>query len=301
MMFRLKGEGAMRGLFLVVLVVSLWTASACPAEDTPPVTGAAELEASCCPEHKKLNTPDADTIEAGCFEIESSYTFTEIRRFWDSSGHEHTQPMARDSAAALSVGAGIAENLDLHLTSSYQWVKDESTRFDDEGPDDLIVSLRYRFVNDVESHLFIAYIGGVTAPLGSPALEKELELISTSQEFWSVNNTLVLNKDWGRWTTGADIGYSQAFGAHRENVIGVLNGDAALGYYVFPWLQPEIELNYAHEFTEHISDEDLIAATVGVVIPLKDCVQLLAGVQEGLWGRNTEEATTYRIQVEWTF
>jgi len=60
--------------------------------------------------------------------------------------------------------------------------------------------------------LSIAYIGGVTAPMGSPALEKEYELISTSQEYWSVNNTLVLNKDWGHWTTGADIGYSQALG-----------------------------------------------------------------------------------------
>jgi hypothetical protein len=48
--------------------------------------------------------------------------------------------------------------------------------------------------------------------MGSPALEKEYELISTSQEYWSVNNTLVLNKDWGHWTTGADIGYSQALG-----------------------------------------------------------------------------------------
>ncbi|MGD1000826.1 MAG: hypothetical protein ABSA67_09035 [Candidatus Brocadiia bacterium] len=124
----------MRSLLLVALIVPLWIVPAYSAEDTTALIGGAEQEAACCPEHKKLNTPDADPVEVGYFEIESSYIFTDIRRFWDSSGHEHTQPMARDSAAALSVGAGIVQDLDFHLTSSYQWVRDEATRFDDEGP-----------------------------------------------------------------------------------------------------------------------------------------------------------------------
>jgi hypothetical protein len=278
----------------------MWIAWPCPAEEAPGAAGEAAQEEEAA-EHQKVNTPDATTVDPGHFEIESSYAFEQVWRFWDSGGHERRQPMERDSAAGLAVVGGILENLDLELNSTYQWIKDEENNFDGEGFGDLNLNLRYRFVNDTKRHLEIAYIEGMTFPIGSRATEKEYEAISTNQEYWSLNQTLVVSKDWGRWTGDADVGYSQAFGAQREHVIGVLNGDAALGYQVLPWLQPEIELNYAHTFTEHISDQDLIAATVGLVIPINESWQLMVGVQEGLWGRNTDEATTCRVALRWVF
>ena len=290
----------MSGLCLVALVVPMWIASACLAEDAPPAAGGTEQEEA-GPEHGKLNTPDASTVDPGHYEIEFSYVFEQVRRFWNSGGHEHSQPMERDNAAGLSVGAGILENLDLHLNSSYQWIKYEENDFDGEGFGDLNLNLRFRFLNDAKRHLEIAYIIGLTAPIGSHSTEKEYEAISASQEYWSLNQTVVVSKNWGHWTGNADVGHSQAFGGRRENVTDVLNGDVALGYQALPWLQPEIELNYAHEFVEHNPDQDLIAATVGLVMPINDHLRLMAGVQEGLWGRNTDEATTWRITLTWAF
>jgi hypothetical protein len=278
----------------------MWIGRAWPAEEAPGAAGAAAQEEA-GPEHAKLYTPDATTLEPGHFEIAPWYAFEQVRRFWDSGGHEHRQPTERDSAAGLAVVGGLVQNLDLELNSTYQWIKDEENDFDGEGFGDLNLNLRYRFVNDAKRHLEIAYIEGMTLPIGSRATEKEYEAISTSQEYWSLNQTLVVTKDWGRWTGDADVGYFQGFGAQREHVVGALNGDAALGYQVLPWLQPEIELNYAHTFTEHISDQDLIAATVGLVMPINESWRLAVGVQKGLWGRNTDEATTYRVVLVWAF
>jgi hypothetical protein len=295
----------MRSLFLVALIVPMWIASACLAEDAHPAAGGAEQEEA-GPEHGKLNTPDASPVDPGHFEIELSYGLERVRHFWDNGGHEHSRRMERDSAAGLSVGAGILENLDLHLSSSYLWMKDEENDFngDSTGSDtgqgfgDLNFDLRYRFLNDTKRHLEMACIVGMTAPTGSRSNERE---IGTSQEYWSLGPALVVSKDWGRWTGNADVGFSLPFGNRREDARGLLNGDAALGYQVLPWLQPEIELNYAHEFIAHDADSDVIAATVGLVMPINDRWRLNAGVQQGLWGRNTEKATTYLIALKWAF
>lgn len=294
----------MRGLFPVALVVPIWIASACLAQDAPPAAGGAGQEEA-GPEHGKLNTPDASPVDPGHWEIEFSYGLEQVWRLWDNGGHEHSRRMERDSAVGLSVGAGILENLDLHLSSSYLWLKDEENDFNGAGgPDsgqgfsDLNLDLRYRFLNDAKRHLEMAYIAGMTAPTGSRSSERE---IGTSQEYWSLKQALVVTKDWGHWTGNADAGYSLPFGDRRGNARGVLNGDAALGYQVLPWLQPEVELNYAHEFIAHDSDSDLIAATIGLVMPINESLRLNVGVQQGLWGRNTEKATTYLIALKWAF
>ncbi len=259
-------------------------------------------------EHGKINTPDASPVDPGHFEIESSYGYSHSKRFWGNDGHTHTRNLAREQELGLSATIGIAENIDVSVGGSYVWLKDKDNDFDADGPEfgptsghdfgDLEVSGRYRFFESKENSFELAYIGGVTIPTGSDSSRDEM---GTSQEFWSFNQTLVASKDWGKWTANADIGYALPLGNKRENARGCFNADVAVGYQYLPWLQPEIELNYGHDFLTAEEDSDVLAATIGLVMPVNDQYRVNLGVQQGLWGRNADKATALFAAVKRAF
>ncbi|MFH0911641.1 MAG: transporter [Planctomycetota bacterium] len=255
----------------------------------------------------KLNTPDACPVDPGHAEIEFAFGLDKVRREWDDDGKAHSRRPEHDRSLGLSVGMGLCENLDFCLGIPYLWLRDEGNDFDADdlmGPEtgrglgDLDLSLRYRFYENEDRHLYLAYKAGLIAPIGHDADESE---IGTSQESWSLNQALIATKSWGRWAVNADIGYSLPFGGKRGDGRGVLSADLALGRQVFSWLQPEVELNYAHEFVGHESDADVLAATVGFLLPVNERFQVNLGVQQGLWGRNAERATTYLATIKLVF
>ena len=260
------------------------------------------------PEHGKINTLDASPVDPGHFEIESSYLYTHSKHFWDNAGDVHDRGLAREQAIGLSVTAGIIKNVDIAVRSSYQLMKDKENDFDRDdaglGPEnghglgDLNISSRYRFFESKEQSISIAYIGGFTLPTGSGSSEKE---IGTSQEYWSFNQALVAIKDWGKWTANVDIGYALPFGDKREDNRGTLKSDIAVGYQVLPWLQPEVELNYSRNFLANDNDQEVIATTVGLVMPINERIRVNTGVQQGIWGRNTDKAASLYAAVKLAF
>jgi len=260
------------------------------------------------PEHGKINTLDASPVDPGHFEIESSYSYTQSKHFRDNAGDVHYRGLAREQTLGLSVTVGVIENVDMAVSSSYRWLKDNENDFDKDdgvfGPEtghglgDLNISGRYRFFESKEHGLSLAYIGGFTLPTGNSSSVKE---IGTSQEFWSFNQALVATKDWGKWTANVDVRYALPFGDKRENARGTLNSDIAVGYQVLPWLQPEVELNYSRNFLTNDNDQEVIATTVGLVMPINERIRLNTGVQQGLWGRNTDKATSLYAAVKLAF
>jgi hypothetical protein len=279
------------------------------AEQAVPVIDAvAAVEEERGLEHGKINTPDASPVDPGHFEIESSYTYVHAKRFWDNDGNSHARGLAREQAIGLSVTAGVVENFDVAVGGSYVWLKDEDNDFDENdaeiGPvighnfGDLELSGRYRFFESKERSLELAYLAGFTIPVGNDASREE---IGTSQEYWSFSQALVATKDWGQWTANTDIGYALPLGDKRENARGTFNADVAVGYQVLPWLQPEIELNYAHDFLTTEDDQEVLATTVGLVMPLDDRLRVNVGVQQGLWGRNANKDTTLCAAVKLAF
>lgn len=278
-----------------------------PAIGTEPsMVTAAEEENG--PEHGKINTPDASPVDPGHFEIESFYAYTRSTRYWDNSGGSHTRGLAREQAVGLAITIGVVDNVDVAIGGSYLWVKDNENDFDEgdavfgphSGHDwgDVDVSVRYRFFTSTDHSLELAYIGGFTLPAGSSSSEDE---IGTSQEFWSFNQTLVAGKDWGKWTANADLGYALPFGDEREHARGSFNADIAVGYQLLSWLQPEVELNYCLDFYAVEEDQQVLAATVGLVMPINDRLRVNAGVQQGLWGQNTDKATSLFAAVKLAF
>lgn len=259
-------------------------------------------------EHGKINTADASPVDPGHFELEPSFAYTRSERFWDESGHSHGRGLYREQNIGLSFTAGLVDNVDVNINGGYSWLKDNDNDFDGDGEltgpfrgedfTDLEVSGRYRFYNNEERHLEIAYIAGVTIPTGNSSDQNE---IGTSQEYWSFNQTLVATKDWGRWTLNGDIGFALPIGSKRENARGSFNADLALGYQALPWLQPEVELNYGHEMLTDEDDEQVLAVTAGLVMPINDTLRVNVGVQQGLWGENTDKSTTLVTAVKLAF
>ena len=262
-------------------------------------------------EHGKINTADASPVDPGHFEIEPSFSYTRATRFWDASGDSRDRGLFREQDIGLSLTVGVVENVDVNISGGYSWLKDDDNNFDEdagiwgpstgEGFSDMAVSGRYRFYNNEEQHLEIAYIAGVTIPVGTDSDRSD---IGTSQEFWSIDQTLVASKDWGRWTVNGDVGFSLPIGDKRENARGSLNADLALGYQVLSWLQPVVELNYGGDYLSDEDDGQALAVTVGLVMPLDDVMEGLrvnVGAQQAVTGENADKATTLSAAVKFAF
>ena len=289
------GAARLWGWVPVVALAALWAGAAVAGEEAPP-------------EHGKISTADASPVDPGRFEVESSYFYSRARRCWDDDGDSRRREPTREHCVGLSVTAGVWENLDLNVSSCYRWVRDDENDYDEDdselGPrsgdhfGDLKFGGRYRFLKNDEHNLEMAYIAGFTAPTGSGNCRQE---IGTSQEFWSLNQSLVVTKDWGCWTANAEAGYSLPFGENRDNSRGVLSGNLAAGYQVLSWLQPELELNYSREYLDRGDEPEVLAGTAGLVMPLNDRLRVNFGVQEELWGRNTDQATSFFLGIKWAF
>jgi len=260
-------------------------------------------------EHSKINTADASPVDPGHYEIEPSYSFTSARRFWNGSGNIHSRGgLFQEQNINVSVTRGLVENADVNVSGGYSWLRDNSNNFDEDagfmGPStgsnftDLAVSGRYRFYNNEKQHLEIAYIAGVTIPTGSSSDKDD---IGTSQEYWSFDQILVASKDWGQWTLNGDVGFSLPIGNKRRDARGSLIADLALGYQILPWLQPEVELNYGHDYLHGEGDAQTFAVTIGLVMPLNDTWRVNIGIQQGVWGENADKATTGSVSVKYAF
>lgn len=124
---------------------------------------------------------------------------------------------------------------------------------------------------------------------------------NVSDRFTSLYNGIAVSKDWtDRLTSNLDIGYACALGGHREGYRGTLSANAALGYHVTEWLQPEIELNYSHDLARG-GDSDLLAVTAGLIICASDHVRVGVGVQQGVAGRNADQSTALLACVALTY
>ena len=291
-----------------ILMLSLLGWDACVSAQQPSDGGTVAIGEEAAVEHGKINTADASPVDPGHYEIEASYTYAESKRFWDNDGDSHVRGLAREQIMGLAVTVGIIENVDVALGGSYMWLKDNDNDFDQDDAElgpvtgndfaDLDLSARYRFYQNKEQSLELAYIGGLTVPTGTSA---DGTALGTSQEFWSFNQTLVASKDWGQWTANVDIGYALPLGNKRENARGTFSADLAVGYQVLPWLQPEVELNYGYDLMTDEDDAKAGAVTVGLVMPVSEQLRVNLGLQQGLWGENSDKATVLSAAVKGAF
>ncbi len=273
------------------------------SERTDPV----ENECKRTEEHGKLNTADASPVDPGHFELEFGYSFSQAKNTWDTDGKSRPRGLGEEQAVGLTrsnfpwgVTVGVFKDFDLGLGLDYLWLYDgdnlNPTR--GQGISDLSIGARFRFLNLEQYKSEAAYIVGLTIPTGS---SNDSGSLGTSQGFWSWNNTLVMTKDWGSWTANVEVGYSLPFGEKRGTAQGTFSANLALGYQILPWLQPEAELNYTRDFVEGDDGGEILAVTGGLVMPFNDRLRVNLGVQQGIWGRNSDQSTNFLLTVKQAF
>ena len=154
-----------------------------------------------------------------------------------------------------------------------------------EGFADTTLAARWRFLSLADPAVDLAVSVGVTVPTGTRSAPDRL---GTGRESWSVGGSALASADLGRFTLGAELGFSAPVGPRTSNDVGLLVCNAAAGYQALPWLQPELELNYQHEIELGAQpDERVLWATAALVIPV-DAVRLVVGGRFPVWARDAE-------------
>ncbi|MFC1641977.1 hypothetical protein ACFL5O_04710 [Myxococcota bacterium] len=233
-------------------------------------------------EHGKVNTADATPVGARVLELELSYAPSWAwRRGW---GSFEDSPAAYEHMLGLSATWGPTDDLDLSLKSGYGFVHEASEGDhpgieDGHGHGDAAISARYRFYSTKE--LDLAAITGFVLPTGADASPGEQ--LGISQAHFSWDGAVVASSDAGAATANLELGLEVPMGSGRKDLRGVGLANLAGGYHIATWLQPEVELNYQHIFADG-PDADLLAATLGVVVPWGAGHRLTAGLQQAVWG-----------------
>jgi hypothetical protein len=280
-------------IILKILLLSLLP-SRVIAGEAPPDTLAwpdAAVEASLAPgppapgpEHGKAFTGDATTVEPGRVEVEIAYAPS----WWATAGSvDRLSGEQHQVAAALAVG--IVPDLDGRIVVGWALVhaapQVQGSPVHGEGLADTTVALRFRFLSLSDPALDLAVSAGVTVPTGTRGAPDRL---GTSRESFSLGGSLLASLDRGPFTMGAELGFSAPVGPRTSNDVGLLVCNAAAGYQVLPWLQPELELNYQHEIEVGAQpDERVLWATAALVLPL-DAVRLVVGARVPVWVRDAE-------------
>jgi hypothetical protein len=248
------------------------------------------------PEHGKINTGDPSPVDPGHYEIEMDYGYLKARRAFNERGHSSDRGLYHVRELALTLTIGLVDDWDMYFGLPVIRIEDHDSD-PNRGSDiaDISLGARYRFINNEGNHLEIAYTAGFIAPTGSDESENE---IGTSQEFWSLEQAVILTKDWGRWTMNTELGYSYPFGHDSNDANGSVALNTAVGYQITAVIQPELELNYGKEFGGAGVDADVLAVTAGLVTPFNDTFLMKAGVVKDVSGSNVDKATHYLINLK---
>lgn len=292
------------GLSSLTAIVLLATSS--PGASEPGIELAAVLEeANDAPafvplgEHSRLGTQDADPLGAGAWQFQVNYGHERSLRQWDRawSATRRERASMRQTEAVFTYGASDA--LDLGLAIGFARVDDDASGLKaGSGFSDVVLSAKWRFLEDASRHLAYAFVPALTIPTGAKSTARSLR---PGQEYWGVDLRLAMVKDWSpRWSTNLDVGY-EAFVGDRSDSLGGLGANLALGYFLVSWFQPQVEIHYGHDFARIGSDASLFAVTVGAVAPLSDALCARVGLRQGIAGRNADQLRTFLLSLDVNF
>ena len=238
-------------------------------------------------EPAKITIEDADTLGRGELELTLEFSLFRAKREWDSRRRSESRPRVSEREIEFELVYGLTDRLDLIFETGYETIRDR----EGDGPHrgggwgDKFIGAKWQFYHDEELDLMLAYVPGFTFPTGRSHSARR---IGVSQEYYRFDQKLIATKGWGRWSASAELGFNLPF-ASRGDTRGELIAGAGVGYQVADWIKPVVELNYGREFISGETNPDLLALTVGAVMPLSDHWRLAAGVQRGIYGRSEEK------------
>ena len=163
-------------------------------------------------------------------------------------------------------------------------IKDEANQLGD-NIGNLTVTAKWLFYQSNEMDLTVAWLPGFTAPVAGSASG---ENIAPGQDYWSLNNLLVLTHVDGRFNFNMDVGLFLPVGGDRGDQRVELIGDVAAGYQATPMIQVFAELNFGQATISGGADSANYAATAGVTLNVTDSMRIDLGLQTVVYGRNAD-------------
>ena len=300
--------------FTVFFIFIFGVATSFAAEQMPIKTltqdQAEEMEIA----HAKIATVDASVVDPGHVELTFAYGIQGGKFAWGTDGKRHKRRKLLNHDWVMEACVGVYENIDIALFQGFARLSDHDNNYNEfagiidpatgvemedttEGPThgfgrgDLGIAGRWRFYNNPKNKLEVSYRWAVIVPTGR---RSNLDHLGPSQGYTSLTNALVATKDIGRFTGNLYGGYTVPL-AHAErtdNSAGTYDLNFALGYQVFSWLQPEIEVLWAQEFQKHGKGAKVLSVVAGVVMPIHDHMRIDLGIQQDIAGSNTDQTTT---------
>ena len=265
-------------------------------------------------EHGKVVTVDATPNDPGQVEVWGSYVIQGGQFGWKSDGEREKRGTYLAQIFETQTTVGIYKDIDIGIIQWFQHTLDKKNNYNEfrdlmnseaggaardetEGPThgfgfgDLGVTGRWRFYDSAEKKLEVSYIPTLYVPTGRRG---NLDHIGASQGYTSLDNAFAFTKDLGRWNGTLNLGYSMPL-AHWERTkyyYGTAHSNFAVGYQVFRWLQPEVEVIFSHDFGGHGMTGNLASLVLGCVLPVSDHWRFETGVQQDVFGSNKVQTTT---------
>ena len=247
-------------------------------------------EAGYAPEHGKAATADASPVDPGVLEAELGYA-----PVWNDRGGRRGFDVAEAGHVHGFGGTltyGVAPDVDVKLAGGIGSVYDAAhvhadgaTPHRGAGPTDVVVGGRWRFLHLEEHALELAVTGDAVIPTGSRHTATEVGL---SQDFWSARAALVATKDFGALTANGELAWGAPVSGDAGGLRSIAQVNAAIGWQLRPWLQPELELNYQATLGP---GAQVLGVTAGVVAPFGAGHRVVAAVQRAVWGRDATQTT----------
>jgi hypothetical protein len=249
-------------------------------------------------EPSMVGVEDAFPVEVGRTELELGYLYSTASRAFDDDGDTFSRGDNAVHAGAFIAKYGFTSFLDaaIGIFGAYSQDDDEPER-SITGLGDLFVNAKWRFFGEGDDGLHLAYQPGLSIPVGKHDDDKNL---SPGLGFWTFDQSLIATLIEGRWVGGISASFFLPFG-DRNGARGFASADLGLGYQLTPWLKPELELNYVHDFASGQKDADAVAATLGVIWNLSDALRADLGFRHGFYGRNADRRLNVTASFLWTF
>ena len=247
----------------------------------------------------KLNTEDAIPVGLGKTQVEFGYTYTGADQAYDANNDLVDIRGNRKHEVELKVYYGFTENLDASAEIGYANLRN----FDNDpqrgdGFGDLSLNMKWRFFANKKYRLHLAYLPGITMPIGDATDDTRL---GPSQDYWGFDQRFVITAGGRRFNGSLDIGYSLPLGEERKNERGALTVNTALGYHYTFWFQPEVEINFGHDFRKTEEDSEFMAVTIGAIVIFPPRIRLDLGVQQVVYGQSTDQETVAKMNLSVTF
>jgi hypothetical protein len=249
-------------------------------------------------ETAKLVTEDAFPVDAGSTELEFGYQYATADTLFDTEGEVIARGELKGQIIVAKVTHGIRERLDASIEVTWRDLIEDADSELGDGIGNITVSAKWLFYQNNEKGLAVGWVPGFTAPFAGDGVNERL---APGQDYWSINNLLVLTYVVGAFNLNADVGHFLAIGDKRGDQRSEFIGDIAFGWQLNTWLQFQAEFNYGHASASRGNGSVNYAATIGAVMNVSDSVRIDVGLQEVVVGRNADNVTVLIANFSKTF